>query len=63
MSTSNDQDKRHANTTDPQENEKDGNVFGDAFDKISGNSEGGKSMSEDESKKPGNQESIKDTDN
>ena len=61
MSNINDQDSSKVNTTDPQENEKKGNIFGPAFDKISGDAEGGNSMSEEESKEPGNQESIKDT--
>lgn len=46
-------------TTDPQEDEKDGNILGTAFDKIFGDSEGGNSISEDEDKEPGKQESIK----
>ena len=61
MADINDQDSSKKSTTDPQENEKSGNVFGPAFDKIHGDSEGGSSMSEEESKEPGNQESIKDT--
>lgn len=35
------------NVTDPQENEKDGNVFGPAFDKTMGDSFGGDSASDD----------------
>lgn len=35
------------NITDPQENEKDGNVFGTAFDKTMGNSFGSDSASDD----------------
>ena len=49
------------NVTDPQENEKDGNIFGGLMDKLHGNATGDNSMSEEESKEPGNQESIKDT--
>jgi hypothetical protein len=61
MSHDKDQNSNNLNTTDPQDNEKDGNVFGKPFDKLTGDSRGDKSMSEEESKKPGNQESIKDT--
>lgn len=35
------------NVTDPQENEKDGNVFGTTFDKVAGDSFGGNSASND----------------
>ncbi len=48
------------NTTDPQEDEKNGNILGGVMDKIFGNAEGDNSLSEDEDKEPGNQESIKD---
>ena len=47
-------------TTDPQEREKDGNIFGPAFDKLHGNAEGGNSISDDEADDPSKQESIKD---
>ena len=53
-------DEEQMHKTDPQEDEKDGNVFGPAFDKIAGDTEGGTSLSEEEAKIPGNQESIKD---
>lgn len=46
--------------TDPQENEKDGNVFGPAFDKVFGDSEGGGGLGEEEANDPDKQESIKD---
>jgi hypothetical protein len=48
------------NGRDPQEKEKDGNIFGGIFDKVHGDAEGGSSISEDEAKDPDNQESIKD---
>jgi|GEM_PF-2440181 len=35
------------NITDPQENEKDGNIFGTPFDKTMGDSFGGNSASDD----------------
>ena len=60
MSHEKEQDKEKRSTTDPQEDEKDGNVFGEAFDKLTGNAAGNNSLSEAESKDPGNQESIKD---
>ncbi len=47
------------NTTDPQQNEIDGNVFGKVFEKLVGDSEGDNSLSEDELKDPKNDESIK----
>ena len=50
----------HTKPTDPQENEKNGNVLGKAFDTMFGDSEGGNSLSEDESKEPGKQGSLKD---
>ena len=34
MSHEKEQDKEKRSTTDPQEDEKDGNVFGEAFDKL-----------------------------
>jgi hypothetical protein len=49
-------DKRNA---DPQEKEKDGNIFGKAFEKLAGDSSGDNSISEDESKEPGKKGSIK----
>jgi hypothetical protein len=48
-------------TTDPQEDEKNGNVLGKAFDAVFGDAEGGGSISEEEDKEPGKQESIKDS--
>jgi hypothetical protein len=36
------------NVTDPQENEKDGNVFGKVFDAVFGNAEGKESIASDE---------------
>lgn len=39
--------EERTNITDPQENEKDGNVFGDAFDKVAGDSYGRNSASND----------------
>lgn len=51
---------KQGRTTDPQDDEKRGNVLGNMFDKVFGDSHGDNSASEDESKKPGNQESIKD---
>lgn len=53
--------EQQSNTTDPQEREKDGNIFGEAFDALVGDSEGGNSVSEDEANDPGKQESIKDS--
>ena len=35
-------------TTDPQEDEKNGNIIGDAFDAVFGNSKGGESFGEGE---------------
>ena len=55
-----DKQPKGSNTTDPQEREKDGNIFGGAFDAIVGDSEGGNSISEDEADDLGKQESIKD---
>ncbi|RYE25301.1 MAG: hypothetical protein EOP51_04620 [Sphingobacteriales bacterium] len=47
--------------TDPQEDEKDGNVFGKAFDKVFGDKDGGGSVSDEEANDPDKQESIKDS--
>jgi len=54
-------EREQGNPTDPQEDEKNGNVLGGAFDAVFGNAEGGGSISEEEDKEPGKQESIKDT--
>lgn len=45
---------------DPQEDEKDGNVFGPAFDKVFGNKDGEGSVSDDDANEPGKQGSLKD---
>lgn len=54
-------ENEQARTTDPQEDEKNGNVLGGLFDAVFGDAKGDHSISEDEDKEPGNQESIKDT--
>lgn len=54
-------EKPQDNLTDPQENEKDGNVLGKAFDAVFGDSEGGGGIGEDEADDPDKQESIKDS--
>ena len=38
-------------TTDPQEDEKNGNIIGDAFDAVFGNSKGGEGFGEGEKEK------------
>lgn len=53
------QQKKGNNPTDPQEDEKDGNVLGEAFDKLFGDAEGGNSLDEDDARDPGKQGSIK----
>ncbi len=57
------QDKNKApenpKTTDPQENEKDGNVLGEAFDKLFGDADGDNSLDDDNAKDPDKQGSIK----
>jgi hypothetical protein len=52
-------DADQGHTTDPQEDEKNGNVLGAAFDAIFGNAHGEGSVSDEEDKDPRNQESIK----
>jgi hypothetical protein len=59
MEKSNNSPEEQKKTTDPQEQEKDGNIFGKAADALFGNSEGGGSMSEEEGKDPEKQGSIK----
>jgi hypothetical protein len=54
-----DKDKEKQHPADPQEDEKNGNVLGEAFDALFGNAEGGNSISEDEADDPDKQESIK----
>ncbi len=46
-------------TTDPQKDEKDGNILGPALDKMFGDAEGGNSLGEEEANDPDKQESIK----
>lgn len=53
------QQKNGNNPTDPQEDEKDSNVLGEAFDKLFGDAEGGNSLDEDLTNDPDKQESIK----
>ena len=45
--------------TDPQEDEKDGNILGGAFDKVFGNKDGEGSVSDDDANDPDKQESLK----
>ena len=58
------QDKNKASEqkkkTDPQEDEKDGNIFGEAFDKVFGNKDGEGSVSDDDANDPDKQGSLKD---
>lgn len=56
-------EEQNKKATDPQEQEKDGNILGKAADALWGDAEGGNAISEEESKEPGKQGSIKeDTD-
>jgi hypothetical protein len=50
-----------SHTTDPQEDEKNGNVLGKIFDAVFGDAHGGGSVSDEEDKLPHKQESIKDS--
>ncbi|HTN44700.1 MAG TPA: hypothetical protein VL098_00010 [Flavipsychrobacter sp.] len=59
MKTDNNSGSQQSKNTDPQEDEKNGNIFGEAFDKIFGDVNGEHSVADKDAEDPGKQESIK----